>query len=83
MRGPEPVWYNLAEIVNRGPSKNIEWRLSKNELEKYGVHASETAWIGTEFDAVIDNNQDGMDNLFAQVKHLVQDLQGAREESSV
>jgi hypothetical protein len=78
VRGPEPVWYALAEIVNQGPKNNIEWRLSKNELEKHNVHASETAWIGTDFDAVIDNNEDGMDNLFRQVKDLVLNLQVAR-----
>jgi hypothetical protein len=69
------VWYELAETVNRGPKKNIEWRLSKNQLDTYGVHASETGWIGTEFDAVIDNNSDGLDNLYRQIKDLVQDLQ--------
>lgn len=77
-RGAEPVWYELAEKVNRGPEQNIEWRMSKNQLETYGIHASETGWIGTEFDAVIDNNAEGLDNLYAQIKHLVQDLQAAR-----
>ena len=70
-RGPEPAWYALAEKVNQGPKKNIEWRLSKNQLEAYGVHSSETAWIGTEFDAVIDNNADGLDNLYGQIRNLV------------
>jgi hypothetical protein len=46
-------------------------------LEEYRIHASETAWIGTDFDAVIDNNADGMDPLFSQVKNLVIDLQSA------
>jgi hypothetical protein len=77
-RGPEPEWYSLAEAVNRGPTKNTEWRLSKNRLEEYNVHASETSWIGTEFDAVIDNNADGLDNLYAQIKRLVQDHQEAK-----
>lgn len=80
VRGPEPVWYELAEKANRGPKKNIEWRLSVNQLETYKVHASETAWIGTEFDAVIDNNADGLDNLYAQVKRLVVNLQAAKED---
>lgn len=71
VRGPEPKWYALAEKVNQGPKRNIEWRLSKNQLDEYGVHASETAWIGTEFDAVIDNNADGLDNLYRQIKDLV------------
>ena len=82
VRGPEPVWYVLAEIVNRGPGKNIEWRLSKNQLETYGVHASETGWIGTDFDAVIDNNANGLDALYAQIKDLVQGLQQTKASQS-
>jgi len=81
-RGPEPEWYELAKIVNQGPERNTMWRLSKNQLETYQVHASETAWIGTDFDAVIDNNGDGLDNLYAQVKRLVQDLQPAKSDQS-
>jgi hypothetical protein len=81
-RGPEPVWYELAQTVNCGPDRNINWRLSKNQLETYGIHASETGWIGTEFDAVIDNNSDGLDNLYAQIKRLVQDLQQPRADQS-
>jgi hypothetical protein len=73
-RGPEPEWYELAETVNRGPKENIEWRLSKNRLEEYGVHASETAWVGTDFDAVIDNNATGLDTLYQQIKQLVDQL---------
>ena len=80
VRGPEPVWYELAQTVNQGPTRNTKWRLSKNELETYKIHASETAWIGTDFDAVIDNNQDGMDNLFTQVKNLVVNHLVARED---
>jgi hypothetical protein len=79
-RGPEPVWFELARTVNQGPTRNTAWRLSKNELEKHNVHASETAWIGTEFDAVIDNNKDGMDNLFQQVKDLVVNLQVSKAD---
>jgi hypothetical protein len=80
VRGPEPEWYALAEKVNQGPNQNIEWRLSKNQLDDYNVHASETGWIGTEFDAVIDNNADGLDNLYRQIKDLVLSLQAARED---
>jgi hypothetical protein len=83
VRGSEPAWYALAEKVNRGPKRNIEWRLSKNQLEEYGVHASETAWIGTEFDAVIDNNADGLDNLYRQIKDLVLNLQASKDGPSV
>jgi hypothetical protein len=83
VRGPEPEWYALAEIVNRGPTRNTEWSLSKSRLETYNVHASETAWIGTEFDAVIDNNADGLDNLYAQVRNLALNLQASTEDRPV
>jgi hypothetical protein len=76
VRGPEPEWYPLAESVNAGPT-NITWSLSKDQLANHKVHASETAWIGTEFDAVIDNNST-LDHLYAQITSLVQDLQPPR-----
>ena len=41
-------------------------------LEKFKIHASETAWVGTDFNAVLDNNG-SIDELFTQVKNLVQD----------
>ena len=83
VRGPEPEWYSIAETVNRGPVRNTEWALSKNRLEKYHVHASETAWIGTKFDAVIDNNADGLDNLYSQIKDLVLAHQASKGDPSV
>jgi hypothetical protein len=73
-RGPDPEWYPLAESVNAGPT-NIFWSLSKDQLSRYNIHASETAWIGTEFDAVLDNNS-SLDHLYRQVTDLVQDLLG-------
>ena len=72
VRGPEPKWYNAALSANRGPEGNLTWALSRQQLERAKVHASETAWIGTSFDAVIDNNADGLDNLYGQIKDLVQ-----------
>lgn len=82
VRGPEPEWYPLAEIVNRGPERNTQWRLSKNQLETYGVHASETAWVGTKFDAVIDNNANGLDTLYHQINGLLLGLQAAKANQS-
>jgi hypothetical protein len=41
------------------------------------VHASEWAWLDTDFDLVLDNNGT-MDELYAQVNDLVQDLQRAK-----
>jgi hypothetical protein len=76
-RGSDPAWYRFAEMINRGPEKNIEWSWAKTQLDKFNIHASETAWIGTHFDAVIDNNST-MDHLYAQVNDLVQDPQVAK-----
>lgn len=72
VRGPEPEWYDAAVSVNQGPNGNSSWSLSRSRLEKLGIHASETAWVGTEFDAVIDNNGT-LDDLYQQVKCLAQD----------
>ena len=83
VRGLEPEWYALAEKVNRGPTRNTEWALSKARLEEYSVHASETAWIGTRFDAVIDNNADGLDNLYGQIKNLVLNPQAPTDGPTV
>jgi len=80
-RGPDPEWYALCKIVNAGPH-NMAWTTSKIALEKYNIHASETAWIGTDFDAVLDNNS-SMDYLFSQVNDLVLGLQHARVDPLV
>jgi hypothetical protein len=77
VRGLEPEWYDAAESVNRGADANPTWSLSKEKLERLKIHASETAWVGTDFDAVIDNNGT-LDNLYQQVKYLVQDHPDAK-----
>jgi hypothetical protein len=69
-RGPEPAWYDAAVSVNRGANGNSTWALSHKKLEKLGIHASETAWVGTKFDLVLDNNGT-LDDLYQQVKALV------------
>jgi hypothetical protein len=81
IRGPEPTWYNSAVSVNRGANGNSTWALSHRKLEKLGIHASETAWVGTEFDAVLDNNGT-LDDLYQQVKSLVQDRPAATQDRS-
>jgi len=83
VRGPEPVWFELAQTVNQGHKNNIEWRMSKNKLDSYKVHASETAWIGTNFDTVIDNNEEGFNALYQQVNDLLLNLQPAKEDQHV
>ncbi len=71
-RGELPEWYEWALSANRGERGNMTWSMSKHNLEKAGIHASETAWVGTKFDAILENDS-SIDDLFAKVKHLVQD----------
>lgn len=73
VRGSEPDWYQDAVCMNRGPERNWGWALAKDNVEKLNIHASETAWVGTKFDRVIDNNG-SLDDLYSQVRDLVQDL---------
>ena len=77
VRGAEPEWYQLAVSRNRGPNGNSSWALSGRKLEQLGIHASETAWVGTKFDAVLENNST-LEDLYQQVKRLAQDPQDAK-----
>ena len=70
VRGPEPKWYDDAMAVNHGEFGNMKWTTSKSRLAKLKIHASETAWVGTEFDVILDNNG-SLDDLYAQVQLLV------------
>lgn len=79
-RGAEPDWYDHAVKYNAGPKK-IGWAIGRHHLEKAGVHASEYSWIGTKFDAVIDNNQD-LEHLYQQITDLVQDHRDAKLDRS-
>ncbi len=63
-RGELPEWYEIAVDANRGSN------VALNELKRLKIHASETAWVGTKFDAVIDNNST-IDALYAQAQTLV------------
>jgi hypothetical protein len=63
-RGELPDWYQTAVDANRGSNVAI------NELKMRKIHASETAWVGTDFDAVIDNNST-IDALYQQAQTLV------------
>jgi hypothetical protein len=77
VRGPEPEWFQDAVSVNQGPVRNVTWALAKDRMEKFNVHASETAWVGTEFDAVLNNNGT-LDQLYQQLNDLLQDLRAAK-----
>lgn len=74
-RGSLPEWYDHAVAANKGPS-HLGWALGKERLGKYKIHASETSWVGTDFDAIVDNNG-SLDDLYQQIKNLVQDPQAS------
>jgi hypothetical protein len=78
VRGPEPEWYDAALAFNRGENGNMRWATSKSQLNKLKIHASETAWVGTKFDAVLDNNG-SLDDLYLQIQRLtIHPAQGLR-----
>jgi len=78
VRGPEPEWYDAALAFNRGENGNMRWATSKSQLNKLKIHASETAWVGTKFDAVLDNNG-SLDDLYLQIQQLtIRPAQGPR-----
>ena len=63
-RGDLPEWYDTALAANAGHN----WALQHLKMQK--IHASETAWVGTKFDSVIDNNG-SIDDLYKQAEQLV------------
>ena len=77
-RGPEPEWYDAAMQYNQGEIANMYWALSRAKLETLNVHASESAWVGTDFDYVLDNNGT-LDYLYQQINVLLQDHQASKE----
>jgi len=71
-RGVRPHWYDIAIQANKGSANAQDW------LKKEGIHASETSWVGTAFDYTLNNNNT-IDDLYKQVKNLVQDPLDANE----
>ena len=63
-RGSLPDWYDVAIKANQGHNYAVQ------ELKMRKIHASETAWVGTEFNSIIDNNG-SIDDLYQQAKLIV------------
>jgi hypothetical protein len=63
-RGVLPHWYDIACQANKGLPSAATW------LKNEGIHASETAWAGTDFDVVINNNGT-IEELYNQLKTIV------------
>jgi hypothetical protein len=62
-RGDLPEWYTTAIQANQGHN----WAVMDLKMRK--IHASETSWVGTSFDYVIDNNG-SIDQLYQQIQSL-------------
>jgi hypothetical protein len=63
-RGALPEWYDDAVSANQGNNIGI------NGMKMRKIHASEWAWLGSEFDHIINNNGT-IDELFKQAEQLV------------
>jgi hypothetical protein len=63
-RGVQPHWTAIAAKANNGDTKAQDW------LRKEGIHASETAWVGTAFDYVLYNNS-SIDSLYKQIQDVI------------
>ena len=65
-RGELPDWYDVAVDANKGSN------VAMNELKMRKIHASETAWVGTNFDSILDNNGT-IDDLYKQAQLIISD----------
>jgi hypothetical protein len=64
-RGELPSWHIMAAKANHGDIVAAE------KLKQLGIHASETAWVGTNFDYIVDNNST-VDDLYNRIASIVQ-----------
>jgi hypothetical protein len=81
VRGPEPKWFNDAVIMNTSSRNTMEWITASNNFLSYDVHASESAWVGSKFDYVIDNNST-IEDLYKQIEIVIKNLAANRPVST-
>jgi len=70
-RGPEPTWYKDVKDAVAG-DKCSNSVIATQKLKDLGIHYSEWAWYGLEFDHVIENNST-IDELYNRVNDLIID----------
>ena len=68
-RGIEPEWFNDALYLNQNPNTKYQDFL-QDRLDRNNIHSSEIAWIGTEFDYILENDKSLVD-LYLQVDKLL------------
>jgi len=76
-RGELPDWYQYALAANQLGSN-----MAFNELKMRKIHASETAWVGTNFDAVVDNNC-LISQLYMNMEELVKNFSSQQQDHLV
>ena len=64
-RGDLPWWYDIAVRANQNNKD------ARQVLVSHNVHASETAWVGTNFDATVDNNS-SIEKLYSTLSNLLE-----------
>jgi hypothetical protein len=69
-RGNDPKWFSYAKSYNRGPNGNAHWSLSKGNLDRLKIHASEYSWVGGKIDHTVYNDST-IDHLYEQIESLI------------
>lgn len=69
-RGERPSWYDTAVNFNKGEVNNMLWAISKEQLRKLKVHASEYSSVGLHYDFVVDNNKT-IDDLHKSINSIL------------
>lgn len=64
IRDELPSWYDTAVKAVAGSNHHI------NEMKDLGIHSSEWAWVGIDFDHVIRNDS-SIDDLYTKVKSVI------------
>lgn len=69
-RGEKPDWYDAAISYNKGPNGNSSWSISKSQLDRAKIHASEYSSVGINYDHVVSNNGT-IDELHRSIESIV------------